>query len=106
MEGEGWREGELAERNIGMMLSSFKGLDWTILQNERKNAASPFILSTYGNGVGGFGPDHTVPSIPRPLTGTYSYLLTKLFAYPLLTSILSDGGHVRCLRLTQRHSSG
>ena len=27
---------------------------------------------------GGFGPDHTVPSTPRPLTGTYSYLLTYL----------------------------
>ena len=26
---------------------------------------------------GGFdGPDHTVPSTPRPLIGTYSYLLT------------------------------
>ena len=28
---------------------------------------------------GGFGPDHTaVPSTPRPLTGTYSYLLTYI----------------------------
>jgi hypothetical protein len=30
---------------------------------------------------GGFGPDHTVPSTPRPLTGTYSYLLTYLHQY-------------------------
>ena len=29
---------------------------------------------------GGFGPDHAVPSTPRPLTGTYSYLLTYLQA--------------------------
>ena len=27
---------------------------------------------------GGFGPDHTVPSTTRPLTGTYSYLLAYL----------------------------
>ena len=32
---------------------------------------------------GGFGPDHTVPSTPRPLTGTYSYLLTHLRALKL-----------------------
>ena len=30
---------------------------------------------------GGFGPDHTVPSTPRPLTGTYNYLLTYLLTY-------------------------
>ena len=32
---------------------------------------------------GGFGSDYSVPSTPRPLIGTYSYLLTYLLTYLL-----------------------
>ena len=35
---------------------------------------------------GGFGPDHTFPSAPHPLAGTYSCLLTYLHGWPHATS--------------------
>ena len=37
---------------------------------------------------GGFGPDHTVPSTSRPLTGTYSFLLTYLLTYGAVPACL------------------
>ena len=53
----------------------------------------PWLLLTRPSTL--FGPDHTVPSTPRPLTGTYSYLRTYLLtpALPLPVPHPSD----RCI---------